>query len=101
MSRKAALEFAEKHLEDFKKRMHITHTSEDKNFTRILTDCAIAIAVRVGADKFDEDILELVLERALYVCNDALDEFQMAYEDEIETLYLVNMILAREESGDA
>lgn len=37
----------------------------------------------------------------MYLYHDSLDEFQKNYSDEIEILYLRNMIIANEGSDDA
>lgn len=94
-------EFAQELLSDFKERMHITHSSEDDTLKRMLESSAVAIAKLVGASSFDGSLAELTMERALYVYNDALDEFRKAYADEIEDLYLSNLIMASEEKKHA
>ncbi|WP_421426055.1 hypothetical protein [Streptococcus suis] len=98
---KKAAEYATSKLENFKERMRITHEIEDDKLIRMLTSSALAIATLVGASSFDDTIEELVLERAMYLYHDSLDEFQKNYSDEIEILYLRNMIIANEGSDDA
>ena len=95
-----AKEFAEKHLDAFKERMHITH-DEDDNLKRILTSSVVAVAVLVGASAYDESLVELTFERAMCDYNDALDEFRTLYEEEIQDLYFINMVLASEVTEDA
>lgn len=94
-----AEEFAVKYLKDFKERMHITY-DEDDNLLRLLASSVAAVAKLVGATAYDETLVELTFERAMCAFNDALDEFKTLYAEEIEDLYLTNMIVASEEAKD-
>lgn len=64
-------------LKEFKERMHISHSAEDGNLTRLLSFSYADIQTKCGA--FDiavnERGKELVFERTRYVYNDALEYF--------------------------
>lgn len=94
-----ASKFAEEHLEAFKERMSITH-DEDENLKRLLASSVVAVAKLVGASAFDETLVELTFERSMCAYNDALDEFKTLYAEEIEDLYLTNLLLASQEVED-
>lgn len=81
-----ATTFAQTYLQQFKERMRITGSDEDRHLKSLLSASWLAIIFLVGADELDEVLVELVFERARYVYHDALDEFQHNYADEIEVL---------------
>ena len=88
--------FAEEHLDALKERLRIMHQTEDDKLKRILASSVVAIAKLVGASRYDDSLVELSCERSMFVYNDALDEFRSLYADEIEDLYITNLIIARE-----
>lgn len=92
--------FGTKNLDGFKKRLKITHNDEDETLKQMLASSAVVIATLVGASDFDGSIVELTFNRAMFDYNDALDEFMKLYRDEIENLYLTNMIFASEVLAD-
>lgn len=100
MMSKAAKEFAKEHLSSLKERLRILHETEDEYLIRILSSSLTAVAKLVGASAYDESLLELSLERSVFVYNDALDEFKSLYHTEIEDLYLTNLIKASEGEKD-
>lgn len=64
-------------VEQFKDRMHISHSAEDDNLRQMLSFSISAIKHNVG--EFDEDnnrAKELVFERTRYAYNDALEYFE-------------------------
>ncbi|MGD7021776.1 phage head-tail connector protein [Rossellomorea vietnamensis] len=81
-------------LQDFKDRMHITHSSEDDNLKRLLSFSIVAIRSNCGSyeveGETDIDIRarELVLERTRYVYNDALEYFEDNFLSELNSLGL-------------
>lgn len=84
-------------LEQFKQRMKIYHSAEDKNLLRILdasqkriTDIT-GIASNAGDDVYDE----LVLERARYAYNDQVEFFDANFLDD-----LLSASLTSYEPGD-
>ena len=93
-------EFALRHLDDFKAKMRITHDGEDSHLLRMLQSSVRVIAMLVGAATYDDSLVELTFERAMCDYNDALDEFQTLYGDEIENLYFANLVMAHEEVGN-
>lgn len=85
-------------LEEFKKRMHITH-DEDDNLIRLLSFSIADIKSKCGP--FDIEVndvaKELVFERTRYTYNDALEYFNANFQSQINSL---GMSIAFEE-GDA
>lgn len=69
-------------LKQFKERMHISHNSEDDNLKRLLSFSYVYVSSRcgefslVGDSHIDRRGQELVLERARYAYNDALEFFE-------------------------
>ena len=92
--------FADEHIQSLKDRLKILHDTEDEYLKRILASSVIAVATLVGASELSESLVELACERAMFIYNDALDEFKSLYEDEIEHLYLMNLIVAKEADSD-
>lgn len=84
------MEITPRLLQEFKDRMHISHTAEDDNLERHLRNSAVAIRRMVG----DVDITtnfeaqELVFERARYAYNDSLEYFEDNFVGEITALSL-------------
>lgn len=74
-------------VEEFKDRMHITHSMEDGNLQRLLSSSYAAIQRDCG----EFDILanemgkELVFERSRYVYNDAMEFFQDNFQSELHS----------------
>lgn len=79
-------------LEEFKSRLHISHSSEDKNLTRMLSSSLAYVEDKCGAFKMDgsanvdKRARELVLERTRYAYNEALEYFEDNYLSEITSL---------------
>lgn len=75
----------EKLLSEFKALMHITHSAEDPDLKDLLTRSASAVARMTGApDALALDATrELVLERARYAYNEALEYFNDNFLSEI------------------
>lgn len=75
-------------VEQFKDRMHITHSAEDDNLKRLLSFSVSALQEVCG--KFDieknERAKELVFERARYAYNDAVEYFEENFLSEITNL---------------
>lgn len=71
------MEISAELLQEFKERMHITHSIEDENLKRLLSFSIIDLTAKCGA--FDlatnEKAKELVFERTRYAYNDALEFF--------------------------
>lgn len=89
-------------LEEFKKRMHITH-NEDDNLIQLLSFSISAIKSSCGEFDIngekdtDQRAKELVFERTRYTYNDALEYFNVNFQSQINSL---GMSIAFEE-GDA
>lgn len=64
-------------LKEFKERMHISHSAEDDNLTRLLSFSYADIQAKCGTFNLvdNERGKELVFERTRYVYNDALEFF--------------------------
>lgn len=73
----------------FKKRMRISHDSENDNLIFMLESSISAIKNLVGsADTSDSRIKELILERARYIYNDSLEFFEENFQNEIARVSL-------------
>lgn len=92
-------------LQEFKDRMHFTHSSEDTSLKRLLSLSYSAIVSMVGT--FDIDVnaraRELVLERTRYVYNEALEFFNTNFSSEISSVQLEIALeeISLEEDTDA
>lgn len=77
-------------LQEFKDRMHISHSSEDKNLELLLKNSAAALKRMVGDYDIhtNYEVKELVFERARYAYNDSLEYFQENFVSEILSLGL-------------
>lgn len=77
-------------VEQFKDRMHITHSAEDDNLRRLLSFSVLALQDLCGDFdiKENERAKELVFERTRYAYNDALEYFEDNFLSEINNLGL-------------
>lgn len=77
-------------VEDFKERMHISHSSEDSNLERHLRNAEAAIIRMVGTVDIgtNYEAQELVFERARYAYNDSLEYFEDNFLGELTALSL-------------
>ncbi|MBT2615326.1 MULTISPECIES: phage gp6-like head-tail connector protein [unclassified Bacillus (in: firmicutes)] len=81
-------------LEEFKERMHISHSSEDDNLKRLLSFSISAINSSCGVFDIngekdtDQRAKELVFERTRYAYNDALEYFDDNFLSQITSLGL-------------
>ncbi|MGE6370642.1 head-tail connector protein [Planococcus kocurii] len=77
-------------LNEFKERMHISHSAEDANLTRLLKT-SLAYAERV-CGVFDvtshDEARELIFERSRYAYNDSLEFFETNFLSMIQGLSL-------------
>ncbi|EOI53387.1 phage gp6-like head-tail connector protein [Enterococcus gilvus] len=73
----------EKLLEEFKKRMHISHSSEDNSLEEILEESKLYIISKTGLDENDKRAKTLIFSRARYVYNDSLEFFEDNFLSEI------------------
>lgn len=89
-------------LEEFKERMHITHSSEDDNLKRLLSFSVSAIKQSCGDFdiKENERAKELVFERSRYAYNDALEYFNDNFLSELNSLGLSIAIAEAASEGD-
>lgn len=91
-------------LKQFKDRMHISHDSEDSNLKQLLSFSIAFIEDKCGKFAVDGDTnldkraRELVLERARYAYNDAVEYFDENFLSDLTSLGL-DMVYAQE--GDA
>ncbi|MGM9925601.1 MAG: phage gp6-like head-tail connector protein [Bacillus sp. (in: firmicutes)] len=74
-------------VEEFKERMHITHSMEDSNLKRLLSSSYEAIKRDCGGFDITSNAMgrELVFERARYTYNDALEFFQTNFLSELHS----------------
>lgn len=85
-------EITQEVLEEFKSRMHITHSGEDDNLKRLLSFSVSAIKSSCGEfdingnTDIDMRAKELVFERTRYAYNDALEFFEDNFLSEITGL---------------
>lgn len=88
------MEITDQLLQEFKDRMHISHSSEDDNLKRLLSFSVVAIKNSCGdfdiygTAETDSRAKELVFERTRYAYNDALEYFQENFISEITSLGL-------------
>jgi hypothetical protein len=81
-------------LEEFKERMHISHSSEDDNLKRLLSFSISAIKSSCGEFDIngekdtDQRAKELIFERTRYAYNDALEYFDDNFLSQITSLGL-------------
>lgn len=72
------MEISDELLQEFKDRMHISHSAEDEHLKKILSASIADLLIKCGP--FDlvenERARELVFERTRYVYNDALEFFE-------------------------
>lgn len=77
-------------LQEFKDRMHISHSAEDENLKKLLSASIADLTIKCGP--FDivenERAKELVFERTRYVYNDALEFFENNFLSLITSLGL-------------
>ncbi|WP_426392531.1 phage head-tail connector protein [Mammaliicoccus sciuri] len=75
-------------IEDFKRRLRITHSSEDKMITSLLEQSYADIQYKCGRFNLDENIRgkELVLERTRYLYHDAIEYFEERFVNQIHSL---------------
>lgn len=88
-------------LEEFKERMHITHSSEDDNLKRLLSFSIVDLQEKCGPFEIEKDLRakELVFERTRYTYNDALEYFNDNFLSQINSLGL--SIALKESDSDA
>lgn len=88
------MEITQELVQEFKERMHISHSSEDDNLKRLLSFSISALKNSCGEfdilGEKDTDIRakELVFERTRYLYNDALEYFENNFLSEITSLGL-------------
>lgn len=77
-------------LEEFKERMHISHSSEDDNLKRLLSFSIVDLREKCGQFDVEKDLRakELVFERTRYTYNDALEYFNDNFLSQINSLGL-------------
>lgn len=90
-------------LQEFKDRMHITHSSEDDNLKRLLSFSYLYIKSKCGyidiyeLSDINQRAKELVFERSRYAYNDALEYFEDNFLSDITSLAIDNLPI---EEGD-
>lgn len=77
-------------LKEFKDKMHFSHSSEDDNLNKLLSFSITAIKKMVGDVDIEQHAgaRELVLERARYAYNEALEYFIENFSRDISTVQL-------------
>lgn len=77
-------------LQEFKERLHISHSSEDLSLKRLLSFSITDLISKCGEFDIsvDEKAKELVFERSRYVYNDALEFFDENFLSMITSLGL-------------
>ncbi|MGG3383076.1 phage gp6-like head-tail connector protein [Heyndrickxia faecalis] len=99
------MEITNQLLQEFKDRLHISHSSEDDNLKRLLSFSVSAIKSSCGdfniygTSETDNRAKELVFERTRYAYNDALEYFQGNFISEITSLGL--SLIPEEDETDA
>lgn len=79
-------------LEQFKQRMKIYHSAEDKNLSQILdaSQKRITSITGIAIDANDDVYDELVIERARYAYNDQVEFFDTNFLDDLLSASLEN-----------
>ena len=86
------MEITQELVQEFKERMHISHSSEDGNLKRLLSFSISSLKSSCGEfdvyGEKDTDLRakELVFERTRYVYNNALEYFENNFLSEITSL---------------
>jgi hypothetical protein len=95
------LEITQELVREFKERMHISHSSEDDNFKRLLSFSIEVLQSKCGTFDVEENTRakELVFERTRYLYNDAVEYFEDNFLSEITSLGL--SIALKEGDSDA
>lgn len=99
----AAEKWSTDNIESFKHRMRISTTdkNEIENLKSMLAASYISILRLVGVDDAsDLEVKELIFERARYVYNDALDEFEGNYQKNIYYLWLAHKSDEEDKASD-
>ena len=92
-------------LEEFKERMHISHSSEDSNLKRLLSFSVAYIEDKCGKfnlegnSNIDKRAKELVFERTRYLYNDAVEYFDTNFQSDIISLQF-EILFAKEKEGE-
>ncbi|MEK4922385.1 phage gp6-like head-tail connector protein [Cytobacillus sp. FSL R5-0569] len=75
-------------LTEFKERMRISHSSEDNNLKRLLSFSYAYLIDKCGEFDINQNLLgkELVMERARYSYNDAVEFFEDNFLSQIHSL---------------
>lgn len=75
-------------VEEFKRRLRITHSSEDEMITSLLNQSYTDIQYKCGHFNLDENIRgkELVIERTRYLYHDAVEYFEDRFVNQIHSL---------------
>lgn len=90
-------------LEELKSRLRITWTDEDTHLNRIIELSKAYLEELAGAPlDFVNDLVinELALERCRYVYNNAADEFQKNFADDLLRLRLKTAVRLRSEANE-
>lgn len=93
------MDITDEMVEEFKDRMHISHSAEDDHLKKMLSLSASAIKQNVGDFKLEENdrAKELIFERTRYAYNDALEYFEDNFLSDLTGL---GLFLALKESDD-
>ena len=77
-------------LQEFKERLHVTHSTEDDNLMRLLSFSVVDLTSKCGDFDIEtnEKARELVFERTRYAYNDALEFFDENFLSMITSLGL-------------
>lgn len=88
-------------LNEFKERLHISHSSEDDNLKRLLSFSISDLQEKCGPFNVEENerAKELVFERARYAYNDALEFFDDNFLSQITSLGL--SLIPEDDTDDA
>lgn len=89
-------------VEEFKDRMHISHSGEDNNLKRMLSFSISALQETCGRFDIEESQLakELVFERTRYAYNDAVEYFEDNFLSQINGLGLSLAFKESEENAE-
>ncbi|WP_318247553.1 phage gp6-like head-tail connector protein [Cytobacillus kochii] len=87
-------------VEEFKQRMHISHSSEDDNLKRLLSFSYEDIKAKCGVFEIGKNKRgkELIFERTRYVYNDALEYFDDNFLSQLTSFGIELALIGGEEN---
>lgn len=80
-------------LHELKQRLKIDWDDDDSELTNLLEESIAYFKRLLGEKELDSDVTEFILERGRYAWNNALDEFEKNFSNELNALIQVYAFL--------